>query len=356
MLVKPQFWQILTAATLTASTFINTIPLNPAIAATENKVSTAQVNKAILTLSGHTAPLRTIAISPDGQTLASGGDDKTIKLWDLKTGKLLLTLTGHTEKLTSLVFSPDGRTLASSSYDKTIKIWNVQTGKLTRNINGHSSTVTSIAISPDGNTLASSSWDKTLRLWNLSNGKLTHTFKVFATAVVISPDGKTLISGNFDGTIKRWNLSTKKLIANLVPPKPKNPTFPSQRASSVISLAISKDGQTLINGGYNDFHNSIQETDGKNVKVWNLKTGKIIHNFTAELGSIDAVAITPDGKSFITGGLGRKISIFDVKTGKLIRTIEGHAGGIYALALSKDGKTLISGSGDKSIKVWQLSP
>ncbi|MFM2062071.1 MAG: hypothetical protein RLZZ507_1741 [Cyanobacteriota bacterium] len=132
--------------------------------------------------------------------------------------------------------------------------------------------------------------------------------------------------------------------------------FDFQGASAVISLAISSDGQTLINGGYNDFHQSIQETDGNNVKVWNLKTGKIVHNFSAELGSINAVALTADGKIFITGGLGRKISIFDLKTGKLSRTIEGHAGGIYALAVSKDGKALISGSGDKSIKVWQLSP
>jgi WD40 repeat protein len=130
----------------------------------------------------------------------------------------------------------------------------------------------------------------------------------------------------------------------------------SQRASAVISLAISSDGQTLINGGYNDFHQSIKQTDAKNIKVWNLKTGKLVYNFSAELGSINAVALTPNGKSFITGGLGRKISIFDLKTGKLSRTIEGHAGGIYALAVSKDGKTLISGSGDKSIKVWQLSP
>jgi len=352
MIVKPQFWQLFTAATLTASTFINAVTLYPSIA--ENKVNTTQVSQTVFTLSGYTAPISTIVISPDGQTLASGSDDKTIKLWNLKTGKLLRTLTGHKEKVTSLVFSPDGKTLVSSSLDNTIKLWNVQTGKLNRNLTGHSSAVISIAISPDGKTLSSSSYDKTLRLWNLSNGRLVHTFKVFATAVVMSPDGRNLISGNEDGTIKRWNLRTRRLIANLVPPKPQNPMFESQRASAVTSLSISNDGNTLINGGYNDFHQSIKQTDSKNIKVWNLRTGKLIHNFANGIGGINAVAITPDGKSFITGGLGHKISIFDVKTGKLTCTIEGHVGGIYALAVSKDGKTLISGSGDKSIKVWRL--
>ncbi|WP_353928902.1 WD40 repeat domain-containing protein [Okeanomitos corallinicola TIOX110] len=352
MIAKPKFWQILTAATLISSTFISIVTLNYAIA--DNKPSTTQVSKAILTLSGHTAPLRTIVISPDGQTLASGGDDKTIKLWHLQTGQLLRTLTGHTENLTSLVFSPDGKTLVSSSYDKTIKLWNVQTGKLIRNLSGHSAPITSIAISPNGQILASSSHDKTIKLWNLSNGKLVHSFKVLATAVVISPDGQTLISGHEDGIIKLWNLYSRKLITNLVPPKPKNPTYDFQRASSVTSLAISADGKTLINGGYDDSHMSIQETDGKNIKVWNLKTGKVIHNLSTGIGSVDAVLITPDGKSFISGGLGSQISIFNLETGKLIRTLEGHAGGIYGLAVSQDGKTLISGSGDKSIKVWRL--
>ncbi|MDZ8228017.1 MAG: ribosome assembly protein 4, partial [Nostoc sp. ChiVER01] len=103
----------------------------------------------------------------DGKTLASGSDDRTIKLWDISTGKAIKTLTGHSSWVYSVVFSPDGKTLASGSGDKTIKLWDVSTGKAIKTLTGHSSGVYSVVFSPDGKTLASGSDDKTMILWDL---------------------------------------------------------------------------------------------------------------------------------------------------------------------------------------------
>ncbi|BAY23305.1 serine/threonine protein kinase with WD-40 repeats [Calothrix sp. NIES-2100] len=356
--MKPQtvIWKAIAAATLTLSAVFSAINLTPVTANPSPK--TQQLNQVILTLSGHTAPVRAIALSPDGQILASGGDDETIKLWNPKTGALIATVNENSDRVQSLAISPDGQILASASYDKTIKLWNPKTGKLLRTLSGHTNQVRSVFISPDGKTLASTSYDKTIKLWNLKTGKLIRSLKPgkVATALVISPDSKTLFNGNEDATIQSWNISTGKLLRTLTPPRPVNPFYDQQRASGVISLAISPDGQTLINGGYDDTHQSLQQTDGKNVKVWNVKTGKLIHNFSVGIGSVDAIVISPDSKTFATGGLSHIIQLWNVKTGKLVNELKGHAGGVYALALSRDGKTLISGSGDKSIKVWQVSP
>ena len=353
---KLRLWNALTALALTASTIVSAIHIYPVRA--DSQTSTKQISKVNLTLSGHTAPVRAIAISRDGQTLASGGDDKTIEVWNLKTGENLHTLSGHTERVTSLAISPDGKTLASSSDDNTIKLWNLQNGQLESTLTGHTAAVTSIVITPTGQTLASASRDKTVKLWNLQNSQPRRTLKAEAISLVIGPDGQTLFSGSEDGSIKLWNLLTGKRLRTLIPPLLKSPPFPERRASGVLSLAISPNGQTLVNGGYDDSHQSgpLQQTDGKNIKVWNLKTRKLIHNLSLGIGSVDTVAISPDGQTFATGGLGREISLWNLKAGKLIRTFSGHAGGIYALAFSPDGKSLISGSGDKSIKVWQLSP
>ncbi|MBW4573781.1 MAG: WD40 repeat domain-containing protein [Aphanothece sp. CMT-3BRIN-NPC111] len=354
MTPKLRLWNALSAIALTASTIVSAIYIYPAQA--DSQPSTNQISQVKLTLSGHTAPVRAIALSRDGQTLASGGDDKTIEVWNLKTGENIRTLNGHTEKVTSLAISPDGKTLASSSDDNTIKLWNLQNGKLENTLTGHSAAVTSIVITPTGQTLASASRDKTVKLWNLQNSQLRRTLKAEAISLVLGPDGKTLFTGSEDGTIKLWNLISRKRLGTLIPQTPASPPF-EPRASRVLSLAISPNGQTLVNGGYDDSHQSgaLQQTDGKNVKVWNLKTRKLIHNFSMGIGSVDTVAISPDGQTFATGGLGREISLWNLKTGKLIRTFAGHAGGIYALAFSPDGKSIISGSGDKSIKVWQLS-
>lgn len=101
---------------------------------------------------------------------------------------------------------------------------------------------------------------------------------------------------------------------------------------------------------------ALQQTDGNNLKAWNLKTGKLIYNVSIGGAGVDALAISPDGKTFVAGGLGYDVVLRDIKTSKPIITQKGHAGGIYGLAFSRDGKSLVSGSGDKSVKVWQLAP
>ncbi|MBW4575960.1 MAG: serine/threonine protein kinase, partial [Aphanothece sp. CMT-3BRIN-NPC111] len=102
------------------------------------------------TLSGHSNWVHSVAFSPDGQSLASGSDDKTLKIWDVATGKVKSTLTGHSDRVYSVAFSPDGQSLASGSDDKTLKIWEVATGKVKSTLTGHSDRVNSVAFSLDG--------------------------------------------------------------------------------------------------------------------------------------------------------------------------------------------------------------
>jgi serine/threonine protein kinase len=122
--------------------------------------------KLLQTLEGHSTFVY-LAYSPDGQTLAIGSSDDTIKLWNVNTGNLLQTIEGHSNSGNSVAYSPDGRTFASGSFDSTIKLWNVKTGNLLQTLKGHSNPVYSVAYSPDGRTLASGSDDKTIKIWRL---------------------------------------------------------------------------------------------------------------------------------------------------------------------------------------------
>jgi len=163
----------------------------------------------ITTLTGHTAKVTSVSFSPDGQILASGSWDKTIKLWRVSDGRLIRTLTGHTNHVNSVSFSPDGQILASGSDDKTIKLWRVSDGSLIRTIEGHTGSVESVTFSPDGQILASGSDDKTIKLWRVSDGSLIGTLEGHTDAVLsvsFSPDGQILASGSDDNTIKIWRL------------------------------------------------------------------------------------------------------------------------------------------------------
>ncbi len=165
----------------------------------------------LATFTKHTESVTSVAFSPDGTTLASSSQDKTIQLWDINTRSHLKTLTGHKEDVTAVVYSPDGKTLASGSADRTIRLWNANTGDLMLPPIKEAGQVTSLAYSPDGGILASGTEnDNVVHLWNAQTGQHLQTFTGHTqsvNAVVFSPDGETLASVSSDGTILLWDLT-----------------------------------------------------------------------------------------------------------------------------------------------------
>jgi hypothetical protein len=111
-----------------------------------------------------------VAYSPDGRQIASGSEDKTVRVWDSATGQILLALTGHTGPVTSVAYCADGRRIASGSHDNTVRVWDAATGQPLLTLEGHKRAVTSVASSPDGMRIASGSEDGTVRVWDLNSG------------------------------------------------------------------------------------------------------------------------------------------------------------------------------------------
>ena len=163
----------------------------------------------IAILEGHQEGIAAVAITPDGQTVVSGSDDNTLKVWDLATGHCRATFEGHTDTTDGIAITPDGQTVVSGSWDKTLKVWDLATGHCRATFEGHTERSFGVAITPDGQTVVSGSEDDTVRVWDLATGRCRATFKSHIApvyGVAITPDGQTVVSGSGDNTLRTWQL------------------------------------------------------------------------------------------------------------------------------------------------------
>jgi ABC-type sugar transport system substrate-binding protein len=184
---------------------------------------------------GHTAPIRALAFSPDGQRILSGSDDNTMLMWDVQSGQLLRTfgmddpattnIEGHLNAILSVAFSPDGTQILSGSRDRRVLLWNAATGQVVQPLLGHESEVNSVVFSPDGRQALSAAGDLTetgdnanaLYLWDLDQGEVIRHFRGHSgpvRVVAFSPDGRGALSASGDGLMIVWRVDTLDQVIN----------------------------------------------------------------------------------------------------------------------------------------------
>ncbi|HEY9636657.1 MAG TPA: WD40 repeat domain-containing protein [Coleofasciculaceae cyanobacterium] len=298
-----------------------------------------------------------IAITPDGQMMVSGGNDRIITVRNLGTGRIIRTFTGHSGSIYALCLSPDGRTLVSGGRDTTLKVWNLDTvgssnsisptrrvigDALIYTLTGHSESINCAAISPDGQLLISGSEDNTIKLWDLHTEECLATLEGHEAGVkslAISSDGQLLVSGSADHTIKLWQLPND---AN--EPICPDPIYTlTGHTDWVKCLAIAPDGQILASG-----------SQDKTIKLWQLDTGELKSTLVGHWGEVNCIAISPDGQRLTSCSWDETIGLWHLGTLKQLHSLSGHQGAIACFAISPDGQPLVSSSWDHTIRVWGM--
>jgi WD40 repeat protein/serine/threonine protein kinase len=340
----------------------------------------------------HFNGLQCLAMSPDGRWLATHGDDRKLRLWDLErrqeitnydTGDLepsrregylafspgserlafgdtlknkgltsLLDLrTGERTDLpphegsgvTALAFSPDGRRLAAGyGYrDTTNRLWDVQSKQLIHQLKGHSTWVSCVAFMPEGKILVSGAEDQTVRLWDVESGRLVRTLLGHASAVmalVVLPDGKGLVSGDDDGTVRIWDL-------NDPPPDPGPVVVPVNPQFWNTPFAFLPDSRSFV----------ALDPDGS-VVVRNTVTGREEERITALGTNRLGLALSPDSRLIAVGATKGLLSVWDRAQQRLLANTTVHTGEVRSVSFGEQGRILrleLQSAGDAcDVKLW----
>ena len=288
--------------------------------------------------------LSSVAISPDGRQVISGGHAPIIRLWNARTREHVRTLDGHEANIRGLAFSPDGKTAMSASYDKTARLWDVATGKEVRRFVGHEAGLEAVSFSRDGSLALTAGQDRNLILWEVESGRALRRFKghtSWVSSCVFSPDGKKVLSGSGDGTLRLWDAETAAELRVF-----------RGHAADVCDVCYSPDGRLLASASF----------DGT-VKVWNPRTGKEVRTLraasTAALPGLEqrespySLAFLPDGKRLVAAMGDGSLHVWDVATARTDRALFGGSSGVGYVDVSADGRRAVSGSGD-TLVVWDL--
>ncbi|AOA63270.1 General transcriptional co-repressor [Komagataella phaffii CBS 7435] len=314
----------------------------------------------------HSSVVCCVRFSNDGKFLATGCN-KLTQVFDVQTGELVARLSDDSSAnangtydtdtgdlyIRSVCFSPDGKYLATGAEDKLIRIWDLSTRSIVKVLRGHEQDIYSLDFFPDGTRLVSGSGDRSVRIWNLVSSQcaLTLSIEDGVTTVAVSPDGKLIAAGSLDRAVRVWDAEGGFLVERL----DSENVGGNGHKDSVYSVTFTHDGKGIASG-------SLDST----VKLWSLDVNKTSSSKTKSscevtyVGHRDfvlSVCVTPDDKYILSGSKDRGVMIWHKETGDPLLMLQGHRNSVISVSVNQElegkGGYFATGSGDCKARIWK---
>jgi WD40 repeat protein len=298
-------------------------------------------------LKGHEWPVYSLAFSPDGETLATASEDRSVRIWKTKDCSAATCipeiLSKHKGSVLWVTFSADGRTLFSSSRDRTIRLWDMSTRKEAGVLLGHQGEVNKVFFSEKEQRVISVGDESSLFLWDMrqigTRAFIGHSDAVFSLR--FSPDGKTIVTASNDKTARLWDVSCGGGDFSLYCDKVSRVI---ELGASAWDVAFSSDGKLFY----------IALSDGT-VAVWSAESGARVATMSGHEGDVYALDRSPDGALIASAGKDKTIRIWETSNHKQKIVLEGHTDSILDVSFSADQRYIASASQDGTVRVWDVA-
>ncbi len=322
-------------------------------------------------LQGHTTPINSVAIMPDGRRVISAAghtllesSDNTLKVWDLETGHELAALSGHPGPVTAVVVTQDGQQIISAgspsghetplwTRNNVLKIWDPERRTAVRTLSCPGGSAEAIALLPTGQHLISLGHRTALRLWDLKRGMQVLEFQdAVGNVLAMSPDGRLALTATHKGPISVWDMARVAERHENAGRKGGSPWVNALKGheDGVLSVTVTPDGKRILSGARD-----------QTIRVWDLEAGQELLALRGHTGGVTVVVALPCSQQALSASLDGTLKLWDLHRGVELATLKGHTSEVRAAAVTPDGRLAVSGGGgygsnqsDNTLRVWDL--
>jgi WD40 repeat protein/serine/threonine protein kinase len=287
-------------------------------------------------LRGHRVDVRSARFSPDGTRILTASSDRTIKLWETATGRELASTAAEPSKQGFVAWSPDGARFLTID-DRTAKIWDVRTMRPVLGLVGHTAPLWPggrAGFSTDGRKVVTASEDRTARIWDATTGRELlrlegHQHRV--NAAEFSPDGAAVVTACEDGTARVWSAATGRVLATL-----------EGHAEALVSATFDRSGTRILT-----------TSSDRTAKIWDARTGSLLLSLEGHTQQVNRSDFQPGGALIVTSSIDGTARLWDSRDGRLLGTIATQPW-IGEATFSPDGKRVLTASNDGTARTWEV--
>ncbi|KAE9602665.1 putative transcription factor WD40-like family [Lupinus albus] len=288
-------------------------------------------------LNAHEGGCAAIFFEYNSSKLITGGQDRSVKVWDTNTGTLSSNLRGCLGSVLDLIITHDNRSVIAASSSNNLYVWDLSSGRVRHSLTGHTDKVCAVDASKvSSRHVVSASYDRTIKVWDLVKGYCTNTIISHSNcnALSFSTDGQTIFSGHVDGNLRLWDIQTGKLLSEV-----------AAHSLAVTSISLSRNGNVVLTSGRDNLHNLFDVRSLEVCGTLRAAGNRVASNWSRS-------CISPDDNHVAAGSADGSIYIWSISTGDIVSTFKEHTSSVLSCRWSGIGKPLASADKNGIICLW----